>query len=193
MKLIDPPGATPLSPEDLEGLIPEHIATRGELDAWEAQNILEATAWLRDKRASEVLDDGFARQLHKRMFDQTWAWAGKYRQREANIGADPRQIPVLVRQLFDNYRHQRDAGGLPPEQLAARFHRDLVWIHPFANGNGRHARVMADLLMQQQGHAPFTWGSADLARTGPARERYLAALRDADRGDYKTLEDFVGT
>lgn len=79
----------------------------------------------------------------------------------------------------------------PPAEIGARFHHRLVSIHPFANGNGRHARLMADLLMENMGEKPLTWGRTNLASAGEARARYIAALQAADRGDLKPLIAFA--
>ena len=188
----DPPGATPLTPDDLAGLIPEHVSTRDELNAWEQENVLHALDRLRRRRPGEILDDAFLRQLHAWMFGDTWSWAGTYRRRETNIGVDPAQIATSVRQLCDNYRHQRDAGNFDAAELAIRFHRDLVWIHPFPNGNGRHSRLAADLLSESLGGKAFTWGGvAELESPGVKRDEYLEALRKADRGDFDALIAFA--
>lgn len=188
--LQNPPGATPLSAEDLEGRIPD-LATREELNAWEQENILQALDRLRRRRPKELLDDGFLRKLHVWMFGDTWTWAGEYRLRETNIGVEPMQIPVRVRQLCENLRYQRDNNVFPPAELAVRFHRDLVWIHPFRNGNGRHTRLAADLLLESLGGAPLSWGGGNLEADGEKRSQYLAALKAADAGDYIPLTDFA--
>ncbi|MGE5625111.1 MAG: mobile mystery protein B [Bacillota bacterium] len=77
------------------------------------------------------------------------------------------------------------------DEIASRFHHRLVFIHPFPNGNGRHGRLMADLLLEWLKRPAFTWGSADLNRLGSAREYYLAALRAGDKDDYGPLLQFV--
>lgn len=187
----DAPGATPLTPDDIDGLIPDHIETRGELDEWEQANILQAENQLRRRGLGEILDDLALRELHRMMFGDTWDWAGDYRSRETTIGIDPRQIAVRLRRLCEDTRYQRDTRVFPPDELAARFHHELVCIHPFRNGNGRHARLATDILLESVGRERFTWGSQDLIRAGDARTRYISALRAADRGDYGPLFEFV--
>jgi Fic-DOC domain mobile mystery protein B len=187
----EPAGATPLTPDDLEGLRPKHVSTRSELDEWEAQNILAARRSLARRRPREILDDAFVRKLHKLMFCDTWRWAGTWRDRESNIGEEPRRIAVAVRKLCDDYRFQRDHTLYSPDELAVRFHRDLVWIHPFRNGNGRHARLMADLLVESLGEPAYTWGGGDLIDAGDVRTAYLQALRQADRNDHEPLLAFA--
>ena len=186
-----PTGTTPLDPDEAAALIPRHIATREQLDEWEAENILAAERWLAARRRKDVLDDGFLRDLHRRMFDRTWKWAGAYRPSEKNIGVPPERIAVDVRNLVRDTRVQIEQRVAPLDEIAARFHHRLVSIHPFVNGNGRHARLATDLLLATNGAPEFAWGRGDLVHEGDVRQRYLAALQAADRGDYVPLLGFV--
>lgn len=187
-----PAGATPLDPDESAGLVPGHIATREQLDEWEADNILAGERWAAGAaRRRAILDDLFVRELHRRMFDRTWKWAGKYRTTGKNIGVAPERIAVDVRKLLEDTKAQLADKVAPLDEIAAKFHHRLVSIHPFANGNGRHARLMTDLLLAANGAAPFTWGQGDLVHAGEARERYLAALRAADARDFAALLAFV--
>jgi fido (protein-threonine AMPylation protein) len=77
------------------------------------------------------------------------------------------------------------------DQVAARLHHRLVQVHPFINGNGRHARLLTDRVLRVRGATPFTWGRANLAGAGPARDSYIAALRAADGGNFASLYAFV--
>lgn len=191
LKFDGPPGATPLDPDELDGLIPTHITRRGELDEWEAQNILKAETWLHGRSKPDVLTLSFVKQLHKRMFDATWKWAGTFRTTEKNIGVDPSQISVRIRDLCDDVKAQLASKQLPLDEIAAMFHHRLVSSHPFANGNGRHARLMTDVLLLKNGAERFTWGSGDLDDDNEIRKRYIEALRAADNHDYKPLFVFV--
>ena len=141
-------GQTPLDPDEKAGLIPEHLATKGDLNDWEQENILRAVRWLKRTRSPDVLSEGFCRTLHAKMFDLTWSWAGTFRKSDKNIGCDWAQVGVKLAQLFGNTRWWVDNVTFPPDEIATRFHRDLVWIHPFPNGNGRHSRMMADALLR---------------------------------------------
>ncbi len=185
-------GTTPLDPDEAAGLLPAHIATREQLDEWEAENILDGERWAKAAaRRRDVLDDAFLRELHARMFGATWRWAGTYRTTGKNIGIEPARIAVEVRDLAENTKAQLAGRTASLDEIAARFHHRLVWIHPFPNGNGRHARLLTDLLLAANGAEPFAWGESDLERAGEARERYLAALRAADAKDYAPLLAFV--
>ena len=188
------PGATPIEPEDLRDLKPEHIHLQRELNEWEAANIQAAEEWLaRPRTKKDALDFSFAIKLHKRMFGNTWQWAGTIRQRETTIGVDPIRIQPLLRQALDNTRMQLENAPAELDKIAARFHHRVVWIHPFPNGNGRHARILADVLLIQHRQARFTWGGGALGARGDSRPRYLDALRAADGGDYALLYAFVRT
>lgn len=185
----DAPGATPLEQEDIEQLIPDHIETRAELDEWEAQNIVQAMSTIRQPK--ELLEDGFLRRLHRRMFENTWTWAGEYRLRETNLGVAPFQIATAVRNLCEDAKVWRDQAVFPPDELAVRFHHQLVSVHPFRNGNGRHSRLAADLLIESLGRPRFAWGRSNLVKPSETRQRYLDSLRKADKGEIQPLLEFA--
>lgn len=191
LELIYPPGATPLDADEIAGLIPTGVTTVAELNAYESEDILDAIDWSERQRPTSVLDDQLLRDLHRHMFSRTWQWSGTFRLTEKNIGVAPEAIAVSLRDLTLDCRAQLEAKIMALDEIVARFHHRLVWIHPFPNGNGRHARLAADLLLTQQGAEPFSWGTADLARAGRVRERYIAALREADNRNYQPLLDFV--
>lgn len=189
----DPEGTTPLEPDERAGLIPTFVTTRADLNLVEQAGIADAMVAMRRRRPSvnQVLDDVFVRALHRRMFGGVWRWAGRYRATERNIGVDPRQIAVAVRDLVGDaaYWVAPEAAWSTPDESVCRVHHRLVSIHPFPNGNGRHARLYCDLLMRALGGEPFTWGGrADLEHASPDRDAYLLALRAADRNP----EDLAG-
>jgi Fic-DOC domain mobile mystery protein B len=185
------PGATPLDPDETRGLIPRHIRMQAELNQWEQANVLEGSAWAMRSRERDILNERFVRELHKRMFGDTWRWAGTFRTTEKNIGVDPAQLAVRLRDLLEDVRYWTEHRSYPADEIAMRFHHRLVVIHPFPNGNGRHARLITDVLLKRNGAAAFTWGGANLETAGDARDRYLTALRAADGGDYTLLQAFV--
>lgn len=185
------PGQTPLDPDEAAGLIPSHISTQGELDEWEAVNLLRAQAWLSRQRDLDVLNDGFCRELHRRMFNQTWEWAGSFRRSDKNIGCEWLYVGVQLRNLFDDAAYWIKHRVFPVDEIAARFHHKLVSIHPFPNSNGRHARFMTDALLRQCEHVEFTWGCGKLVAMGDVRHQYIEALRAADKGDVTLLCTFV--
>ena len=189
------PGATPLDADELASLIPGHITTQGELNEWEQLNIVQGDTWARKQR-KEILDEGFLRRLHQQMFGETWRWAGAFRKSDKNIGVDWLQIGVELKKLLDDVRYQVANASLPPDEIAVRFHHRLVVIHPFPNGNGRHARMMADLLAARLDQPRFSWGSrsltdASLISATDTRHRYIAALQAADARDYAPLLAFA--
>lgn len=191
VNLDHPPGATPLDPDEAAGLIPSHIATHGQLNEWELVNIIEGERWAFSRRHKDLLEIDFIRRLHKRMFGNTWRWAGMFRATERNIGVDPARIQPMLVDLCKDVKAQMEHKSYALDEIAARFSHRLVSIHPFPNGNGRFSRTMADLLLVQHGAERFTWGAGSLAGEGEARGRYLGALRAADAGDYGPLLAFV--
>lgn len=190
----EPPGATPLDADELAGLKLDSIETRGDLDRLEQANIIDGQNWLKRQKAAEVLSEAFLLTLHHRLFGQVWRWAGEFRRTEKNIGVDPRQIGIELRNLLDDGRYWIEHDSYPVRELALRFHHRLVKIHLFANGNGRHGRIATDALLRLELDQPqIVWISeADLQNAGPWRDRYIAALRSADAGDYTPLQDMYG-
>ena len=192
----EPAGATPIAQEDLEGLIPDFVATRADLNQVEFENIAKALPWARQRAqtlgAEGVLDYGFMMTLHRRMFGDVWTWAGTRRQRGTNIGIEPHLITTQSRLLFDDAKFWHAQRVFEPDELAARIHCRFVSIHPFPNGNGRATRMVADLYLVSIDLDPFTWGGTSLDVDGSARARYIAALiKAADTDDYVDLIRFA--
>lgn len=182
--------ATPLSPEEREGLIPMHIALRRELNELEQQNIIEAEIWAFQRRRNP-LDEAFGRNLHRRMFGKVWRWAGDNRTSNKNIGVDCTRIQPRLYELLDNVRYWVTHETYSPDEIAARFHHGLVFIHPFANGNGRWSRLMADLLLARLDQPRLSWGGSALRHPDETRRAYIEALRAADAHDFASLIAFL--
>ncbi len=190
-----PDGATPFDLDEMEGLKFKHITTRGELNQLEQATIQDGLIWLKRKRNSDVFTEEFLRELHRRLFGNVWTWAGKFRRTGKNIGVDAVQIPIELRLLFDDTRYWIEHKTYQPLELAVRFHHRLVFIHAFPNGNGRHARIMADAILEKIFEiTPIDWaGGHSLETMSKRRSDYISALRSADRGDIDPLLKFVGT
>jgi len=182
---------TPITPEEREGLIPTYITTRRELNEAEQININNGDRWAFARKGREVLDEAFLRRLHKEMLGKVWRWAGKYRTTDRNIGVDRWRIEPELRALINDVCYWIERRTYSPDEITVRFHHRLVSIHPFPNGNGRHARLAADLLALQLGIQRFTWGSANLVEEAETRRRYVVALRAADVHDIEPLLAFA--
>jgi Fic-DOC domain mobile mystery protein B len=181
--------ATPLTPDEMRELIPAHIAYRSELNAAEQENILRAQDWALG-RSRDALSEKFIRDLHRRMLGDVWRWAGKFRVTERNLGIAFYEIPAALRHLLDDTRAWIEFRTYPPDEIALRFHHRLVQIHPFPNGNGRHARLMADLLVMKLGGARFSWGRESLRDAGAMRRAYISAQQAADNHEIGQLMAF---
>jgi len=193
--MTDPPGpqddaGTELTEEEREALIPSYITLRSELNEAEQANILQGEQWA-FARKRDVLDEKFLNNLHKRMYSNVWRWAGQYRSSGKNIGVDAYRIPTELRQLLDDCRYWIENNTYEPDEIAVRFHHKLVWIHLYPNGNGRHARLAADLLLKSMGLERFSWGGKNLVDDEKTRKRYIAALHAADEHDLGPLLEFV--
>lgn len=190
----EPDDATPLDPGQRDGLLQTWITNRRDLNEAEQENIVKGLTWARRRRPRKpiaLLNDEFARTLHKRMFGDVWKWAGTYRRNERNIGIKANRLVADMPTMLDDVRYWVEHNTYPHDEIAARLHHRLTQIHPFPNGNGRHARMMADLLIERLGEKPFSWGGGSLADIGIVRAHYVAALKAADDHDIGPLMIFV--
>lgn len=189
------PGATPLTPEDLEGLKIPSVTTHGELNEAEANNIIKGQEWAlhsRLIRLPSMLSDNFMQRLHREMFGQVWRWAGHYRTRDTNIGVAHHLISQELGRVYDDAKGWLQYSAYPPEEFAVRLHYRVVSVHPFRNGNGRHARLVADLtLMRHFKTDPLSWGGSAWHVADATRRAYIEALRAADHHDFAPLLAFA--
>jgi Fic-DOC domain mobile mystery protein B len=185
-----PDDATPLTPEEMRELIPAYIAYRSDLNEAEQENIGRAQDWALGRRR-DLLSEKFIKDLHRKMLGDVWRWAGNFRTSERNLGIPFYEIPAALRELLNGTKAWVAYKSYSPDEIAVRFHHRLVQIHPFPNGNGRHARLMADLLVMELGQVRFSWGRANLRDPGAMRGRYIAALKAADNYDNGPLIEFA--
>jgi Fic-DOC domain mobile mystery protein B len=196
IKLQYEEGQTPLDEDEKDGLLLPSVTTRSELDEVEQRNIEEAIRWTTERRrrftVAEILKEEFVRALHQKMLGGVWEWAGAFRKMNKNIGVDKYQIPTELKALLDDCKFWIDHKTFSEDEIAIRFKHRIVSIHCFANGNGRHSRLIADVIIEKiLGRAVFTWGSADLIQSNEFRSTYLQALREADNGNYGPLLKFA--
>lgn len=187
-------GQTPIDEDEKEGLLIPTITTRGDLDEFEQLNIDEAQTWIlsRTFNTEQVLTEDFIKLLHKRMFGNVWSWAGEFRNTNKNIGSDKFMIGIDLKNLVADCEYWINNNTYPQDEIAVRYSHRLVKIHCFPNGNGRHSRMIGDILNEKVfGNEPFTWGGANLSNTSDLREKYIKALRLADSFDYSELIKFV--
>ncbi len=187
-------GHTPLEEDEKEALLIHAIATRAELDEFEQHNIEEAVQWVFSKslKPEKIFTGTFLRNLHKRMYDKVWNWAGQFRQTDKNLGISKWQIPTAVKALNDDALFWVKNNTYTPDEIAIYYKHKLVAIHCFPNGNGRHSRLLADIIINKIYNKPlFTWGTNNIVITGDSRSEYLDAVRDADHGDYENLLKFA--
>jgi Fic-DOC domain mobile mystery protein B len=187
-------GQTPLDEEEKEGLKIKSITTQGELDEIEQLNIEKAVEWtiysnLKPKR---ILTEKFVKDLHKKMYDDVWKWAGEFRKSNKNIGIEWIQIGIELKTLLDDTKYWIDNNTFSPEEIAIRFKHRIVAIHCFPNGNGRHSRMMADIIMESIfGQEIFTWNQSNMVKADETRKNYIATLKEADNGNIKSLIEFA--
>jgi Fic-DOC domain mobile mystery protein B len=182
-------GQTPLDEDEKDGLIPP-IDSRVMLNELEQDNINRAIVWARNISPSlkDILSENFLQRVHARMFGNIWNWAGTYRKTNKNIGVDKYEISSALKNVFDDCLFWIENNTFNADEIAVRFKHRIVLVHPFANGNGRHSRLMGDILIQKHFKGQnFSWGNMSFVEEGEARKAYLAAIRKADQGDYKHL------
>lgn len=188
------PGQTPLDEEEKDGLRIKTITTKGELDEFEQKNIEQAIQWTigRKYKTDKIISESFIKSLHKRMYGEVWQWAGNFRQTNKNIGVDRWQIPTELKKLLDDTLFWIEHNTFSEDEIAIRFKHRIVSIHCFPNGNGRHSRLMGDLLIEKIFHQKiFTWGQLHVSKTNDIRTEYINALKKADTGNYADLIRFA--
>jgi len=187
-------GQTPLDEDEKDGLLIPTIATRAELDEFEQQNIEEAIQWVlsRSLKAKTILTEQFIRNLHKRMYGNVWAWAGDFRKTNKNLGIDKWQISTALNALLNDTLYWVEHNTFTPDEIAIRFKHRIVSIHCFPNGNGRHSRLMADVIVDKIFKLPvFSWGAGNLVKQSDTRTNYLKAVKEADKNNYALLLSFA--
>ncbi|MDD4645416.1 MAG: mobile mystery protein B [Bacteroidales bacterium] len=187
-------GQTPIDEEERVGLKIKTISTKGELDEFEQKNIEKAIEWTMRRKFTidEILTEEFVLEIHRQMFRSIWIWAGKIRKTNKNIGVDKSLIATELKQLLDDCKYWIDHNTFPPDEIAIRFKHRLVKTHIFSNGNGRHSRLCADVLISNGfGLEHFSWGASNLAKKGENRKKYLDAIHQADDGIYEPLVRFA--
>jgi len=187
-------GQTPLDEEEKDGLLIPTITTREELDEFEQQNIEEAIQWvlIRSFKPDAIFTEAFIRKVHKRMYAYIWAWAGDFRKTNKNLGVDWWQISTDLKILLDDAKYWIINNTYSPDEIAIRFKHRIVSIHCFPNGNGRHSRLMADIIIEKIfRRTAFTWGAVNLSQQSEARTAYIAAIKIADKGDLAPLLVFA--
>jgi Fic-DOC domain mobile mystery protein B len=187
-------GQTPLDEVEKEGLLIKTISTRGDLDEFEQLNIQSAVEWSLKIKAGkkQILTEDFLMRVHKRMFGEVWAWAGTIRKSNKYIGVDKTQIRAEIRKLIADCNFWIDHTIFNDEEIVIRFSHRLVKIHLFPNGNGRHSRLVADIMISRIfSKSVFSWGHSDLSKNTLIRKEYLAAIYKADNNDLNPLIEFA--
>jgi Fic-DOC domain mobile mystery protein B len=175
-------------------LLINSITTVGELDEHEQLNIEIAVHWtIQSKFKTErILTENFIKQLHSKMFGHVWKWAGEFRRSEKNIGVDWIMITQDLKYLLDDAKHWVENETYSPDEMAIRFKHRLVNIHCFPNGNGRHSRLIADIIIESIfAKELFSWHNSNMVKADETRKKYITAIREADKGDIEPLIAFA--
>ncbi|PCJ26594.1 MAG: cell filamentation protein Fic [Flavobacteriales bacterium] len=194
LKLYYKDGQTPLDEDEKEGLKIKSITTQGELDEFEQLNIEKAVEWIihANLKVERILTEKFIKDLHKKMYSTVWKWAGEFRMTDKNIGIKWAQIGIELKILIDDTKYWIENKTFSPEEIAIRFKHRIVAIHCFPNGNGRHSRIMADIIIESIfGKEIFSWHKSNMVKADETRKIYIVVLRKADKGNIKPLIEFA--
>lgn len=187
-------GQTPINEEEKEGLKIKSITTQRELDEFEQLNLEKALEWTihANLKPEKILTEKFIKDLHKKMYSDVWKWAGSFRKTDKNIGIKWPLIGLELKTLIDDTKYWIDNKTYSPEEIAIRFKHRIVAIHCFPNGNGRHSRMMADIIIESIfGKDVFSWQSSNMVKADEKRKEYISALRAADNGNIQPLIKFA--
>lgn len=187
-------GQTPISEEEKDGLKIKAITTQSELDEFEQLNIEKAVEWTihSNFKAENILTEKFIKNLHKRMYSDVWKWAGEFRKTDKNLGISWTKIGIELKTLIDDSSYWIENNTFSPEEIAIRFKHRIVSIHCFPNGNGRHSRLMADIIMESIFEQEiFSWHQSNMVKANETRKKYIDALKQADNGNIRPLIQFA--
>ncbi|MXX78001.1 MAG: Fic family protein [Gemmatimonadales bacterium] len=122
-----------------------------------------------------------------------WIEPGKYKTQPNHVRtrtgelhrfAEPEETPSRMEEWVRRLRNDLDRTDYPLPEFLAESHWSFANIHPFDDGNGRTARLITNYILLRKDLLPIVIKSAD-------RDRYLAALRQADAGNGQPLADFM--
>ena len=170
------------------------IKSKREMDQIEAQEqlrTLEELVRIYDQTHRFTAAD--VRRIHKMWLESIYAWAGKYRQVNLSKGDFPfaaaNQIPRLMIEFekgpLREYTPCRFTEMSEIARAIAVVHTELLLIHPFREGNGRVARLLAVLMALQAGLPPLDFGNIK----GRKRQEYFRAVQAGLDRDYKPMEE----
>ena len=190
--LIDRDGSTPLDHDQIIGIRFSHLTTMGELDELEDVNIQNGLEWLNRQKTDDYLSIDFICKLHEKLFSDVWKWAGKFRTAEVNISKyRPYDVGPQLKNFFEDAKLWITSGQMSWDEISAEMHHRLVTIHPFPNGNGRTTRIYTEYVQKRNNQEVTSWNAALAHHPKGRRESYIKALRDADKGDFTLLIEFM--
>jgi Fic-DOC domain mobile mystery protein B len=181
------------TPFDGSGLKIKSIKTRRQLNEAEFESILRVTKKYLMSKPSQKLAPftfGWLLELHREILGSIWSWAGEIRTTQKNIGVSANIVTAELGVIaIESEKRHSETGDLVIA-TAAEFHHRAVWVHPFEDGNGRWARLLANIWLMQHDQPVIIWPASDLRDTeSPIRGEYIAAMKHADLRNYGPLID----
>jgi cell filamentation protein len=185
------------SPDSQGDILPNllGLTTEKEINESEFEGFLKAEIYFTEKLSARTkFDVKYILGLHKMALTHLYSFAGKYRDVNMSKGGFPfasaKFLPEtmsefeteILSKLKNKYESQEDL-----IKDVAIVHGELLFIHPFREGNGRTARLLANLMVRIAGYE-----SLKFEKVGKKEfEEYVSAVQNCANKDYEKMIDFV--
>jgi fido (protein-threonine AMPylation protein) len=182
------PGETPIDPSGLRSPYKKWVKTRRQLAQPEAENIRKATLkYLTGKLTCRKapFDVAWMLRLHHEMLGDVWQWAGQTRRTGCQFGVDWQQIEMQLYGTVEDLEIWQESMDLLEQSTNLHFRG--VWIHPFQDGNGRWARLLANIWLRLNGEPIVEWPAEVSGIESRIRQEYLDCIRHAIDGEMGPL------
>ncbi|MGQ3892370.1 Fic/DOC family protein [Legionella sp. CNM-4043-24] len=135
--------------------------------------------------------------IHELWLAGIYAFAGKYRtvmmSKDGFPFANPERIPQLMAVFESNYLQKyTPCNGLSDKELAEAIgivHVELIIIHPFREGNGRVARLLANLMALQAGKDMLNYAAIDRTINPNGYKNYINSIHEGFCGHYEGIKN----
>ena len=183
-------------PDNQSEILPNllHLTTAEEIALSELEGFLKAEIIFTENLANDTkFTVSYILELHKTALEHLYPFAGKYRNVNMSKGnftfAAARFLPAsmknfqteILSKLPDVYTNKNSL-----IRDNAVVHAELLFIHPFREGNGRTARILANLMSMKAGYGPLGFEKIG----GEEFEQYILAVQKATEQDYSKMTKY---
>ena len=189
MKYDIPEGQAEILPNKLGLKKPEEIAIS------EFEGFLEAEILLAESLTAKTkFNTKYILKIHKLALAHLYTFAGKYRNVNISKGgflfSSALHLPQSMKEFEDEVLLQLPAIYSDREKLiedVATVHAELLFIHPFREGNGRTARILANLMVRKAGYDLLEFDKIE----GEVFEQYVLAVQKASLKNYQPMAKII--